>query len=55
MSLCLPNTSPLVFLCNLGRLELLRHNREVCIPPTVANESSREKTILRLEEVTCSA
>jgi uncharacterized protein (DUF433 family) len=38
MSLCLANTSPLVFLCNLGRLELLRHNREVCIPPTVAEE-----------------
>jgi uncharacterized protein (DUF433 family) len=38
MSLCLANTLPLVFLCNLGRLELLRHNREVCIPRTVAEE-----------------
>jgi len=39
MSLCVVNTSPLVFLGNLGRLELLRHEgREVYIPRTVAEE-----------------
>jgi len=39
MSLWVVNTSPLVFLGNLGRLELLRHaGREVCIPLAVAEE-----------------
>ncbi len=36
MSIWVVNTSPLVFLGNLGRLELLRHERrEVYIPPAV--------------------
>ncbi len=39
MSIWVVNTSPLVFLGNLGRLELLRHEgREVCIPRAVAEE-----------------
>jgi uncharacterized protein len=39
MSVWVVNTSPLVFLGNLGRLELLRHTgREVCIPRAVAEE-----------------
>jgi predicted nucleic acid-binding protein len=39
MSLWVVNTSPLVFLGNLGRLELLRHEgREVCLPQAVAEE-----------------
>jgi predicted nucleic acid-binding protein len=39
MSLWVVNTSPLVFLGNLGRLELLRHEgREVSIPRAVAEE-----------------
>jgi predicted nucleic acid-binding protein len=39
MSVWVVNTSPLVFLGNLGRLELLRHaGREVCIPRAVAEE-----------------
>jgi predicted nucleic acid-binding protein len=39
MSIRVVNTSPLVFLGNLGRLELLRHaGREVCIPRAVAEE-----------------
>ena len=39
MSIWVVNTSPLVFLGNLGRLELLRHEgREVYIPRAVAEE-----------------
>ncbi|HEY5869364.1 MAG TPA: DUF3368 domain-containing protein [Candidatus Tectomicrobia bacterium] len=39
MSIWVANTSPLVFLGNLGRLELLRHEgREVYIPRAVAEE-----------------
>ena len=39
MSVWVVNTSSLVFLGNLGRLELLRHaEREVCIPRAVAEE-----------------
>jgi uncharacterized protein len=39
MSVWVVNTSPLVFLGHLGRLELLRHEgREVCIPRAVAEE-----------------
>ena len=39
MSIWVVNTSPLVFLSNLGRLELLRHEgREACIPRAVAEE-----------------
>jgi|SRR6266540_1798957 uncharacterized protein len=39
MSVWVVNTSPLVFLGNLGRLELLRgEGREVCIPRAVAEE-----------------
>ena len=39
MSIWVVNTSPLVFLGNLGRLELLRHEgREVYIPREVAEE-----------------
>jgi uncharacterized protein (DUF433 family) len=39
MSIWVVNTSPLVFLGNLGRLELLRHDgREVYIPRVVAEE-----------------
>ncbi|MGH8067265.1 MAG: hypothetical protein ACRERE_18920 [Candidatus Entotheonellia bacterium] len=39
MSIWVLNTSPLVFLGNLGRLELLRHEgREVYIPRAVAEE-----------------
>ena len=39
MSVWVVNTSPLVFLGNLGRLELLHHaGREVCIPQAVAEE-----------------
>jgi predicted nucleic acid-binding protein len=39
MSIWVVNTSPLVFLSNLGRLELLRHEgREVYIPRAVAEE-----------------
>ena len=39
MSSWVVNTSPLVFLGNLGRLELLRHEgREVYIPRAVAEE-----------------
>jgi len=39
MSIWVVNTSPLVFLGNLGRLELLRHEgREVYIPLEVAEE-----------------
>jgi predicted nucleic acid-binding protein len=39
MSIWVVNTSPLVFLGNLGRLELLRHEgREVYIPQAVAEE-----------------
>jgi uncharacterized protein len=37
------NTSPLVFLSNLGRLELLRHEgREVYIPRAVAEETAEK-------------
>jgi predicted nucleic acid-binding protein len=39
MSIWVVNTSPLVFLGNMGRLELLRHEgREVYIPRAVAEE-----------------
>ena len=39
MSIWVVNTSPLVFLGTLGRLELLRHvGREVYIPQAVAEE-----------------
>jgi predicted nucleic acid-binding protein len=39
MSVWVVNTSPLVFLGNLGRLELLRkEGREVCLPRAVAEE-----------------
>jgi predicted nucleic acid-binding protein len=39
MSIWVVNTSPLVFLGNLGRLELLRHaGREVYISRAVAEE-----------------
>ena len=39
MSIWVVNTSPLVFLGNLSRLELLRHEgREVYIPQAVAEE-----------------
>jgi predicted nucleic acid-binding protein len=39
MSIWVVNTSPLIFLGNLGRLELLRHEtREVYIPRAVAEE-----------------
>jgi uncharacterized protein len=39
MSICVVNTSPLVFLGNLGRLESLRHERrEVYVPRAVAEE-----------------
>jgi predicted nucleic acid-binding protein len=39
MRIWVVNTSPLVFLGNLGRLELLRHEgREVNIPRAVAEE-----------------
>ena len=41
MSIWVVNTSPLVFLGNLGRLELLRHEgREVYIPRVVAEETA---------------
>jgi predicted nucleic acid-binding protein len=39
MSIWVVNTSPLVFLANLNRLELLRgEGREICIPRAVAEE-----------------
>ncbi len=39
MSICVVNTSPLVFLGNLGRLGMLRHEGwEVYIPRAVAEE-----------------
>ena len=42
MSLWVVNTSPLVFLGNLGRLELLHHEGwEVYIPRAVAEELPR--------------
>jgi len=44
MSIWVVNTSPLVFLGNLGRLELLRHaGREVYLPRAVAEEIGDEK------------
>jgi hypothetical protein len=39
MSIWVVNTSPLMFLGNLGRLELLRHERrEIYVPRAVAEE-----------------
>ena len=46
MSIWVVNTSPLVFLGNLGRLELLRHEgREVYIPRTVAEEIAEKPDV----------
>jgi hypothetical protein len=43
MSLWVVNPSPLVFLGNLGRLELLRHEgRAVYIPPAVTVEVAQK-------------
>jgi predicted nucleic acid-binding protein len=43
MSIWVVNTSPVVFLGNLGLLELLHHEgREVYIPRTVAAEIARK-------------
>ena len=46
MSIWVVNTSPLVFLGNLGRLELLRHEgREVYIPREVAEEIAEKPNV----------
>ena len=48
MSIWVVNTSPLVFLGNLGRLELLHHTgREVYIPRAVAEEIAEQASALR--------
>jgi hypothetical protein len=56
MSIWVVTASPLVFLGNLGRLELLRHEgREVDNPPAVA-EKIAEKPVTAAQAVqTCCA
>ena len=46
MSIWIVNTSPLVFLGTLDRLELLRYaGREVCIPRAVAKEIAENSNV----------
>jgi predicted nucleic acid-binding protein len=46
MSIWVVNTSPLVFLGNPSRLELLHHaGREVCIPRAVAEEIAEKPNV----------
>jgi predicted nucleic acid-binding protein len=55
MSIWVVNTSPLVFLGNLGRLELLCHpGREVYIPRAVAEEiAEKPDTAAQAVQATC--
>ena len=56
MSIWVVNTSPLVFLGNLGRLELLRHEgREVYIPRAVAEEIAEKPNHAKITFVRHSA
>jgi len=56
MSIWVVNTSPLVFLGNLGRLELLRQEgRQVCIPRAVAEEmAEKPDTAARAVQDACA-
>jgi predicted nucleic acid-binding protein len=56
MSIWVVNTSPLVFLGNLGRLELLRHEgREVYTPRAVAEEIAEKPDAAAQAVQTCCA
>ena len=56
MSIWVVNTSPLVFLGNLGRLELLRHEgREVYIPQAVAEKLAEKPGTAAQAVQTCCA